>query len=491
MKKVILSLCLCLVCMSAVSAERPRPFEVKRLQSWAPEYLTVMTVYRINDIKTHNLTDCPVKKGCIWMDVLEGADNFGPTTIIMSIDGQDAKNMSEETFYAIVAQKDEHEMQVCSAEKGFGYDKPFTVRFRIKEPPAWMQACLPISQEAFLRGEDVPGLTKSMTPAQKKTQKSAEHNKELGIELNTYFDKDFNWFDVQTYDFIPTADPAVDRKLQEAFAKRFSRLTRDTKNPDVLIRLTKDEQQSVNSTYVPPTVQVVSNGSTTQRVYNYITKDYSYQTQQNNRIIREGGYVETTRDENLYLEIVMLDTKRIEQTIPPILYQFKFKRHVVNRSYDLEEEYITMISWVIDPYYIDNSKEYRISAYEGKYFNAEKKEKENFDYNYKTGGHDAFTYRYCRVEHTGLPNPQVLGKSILKEGDLVLNEWWSKKSHENADTQYSSLYKIIQRDGKKIKKKDQYVYKSREGKESKETWTAVEDRSACVTFEIRRFAIDE
>ncbi len=485
MQKVILSLCLCLVCMSAVSAERPRPFEVKRLQSWAPEYLTVMTVYRINDIKTHNLTDCPVKKGCIWMDVLEGADNFGPTTIIMSINGQDAKNMSEETFYAIVAQKDEHEMQVCSAEKGFGYDKPFTVRFRIKEPPAWMQACLPISQEAFLRGEDVPGLTKSMTPAQKRNKKASDNNKELGIEINTYFDKDFDWFSIQTYDFIPTADPAIDRKLQEAFASEFPRLTRDTKNPDVLIRLTKDEQQSVNSTYVPPTVQVVSNGSTTQRVYNYITKDYSYQTQQNNRIIREGGYVETTRDENLYLEIVMLDTKRIEQTIPPIVYQFKFKRHVVNRTFDLEEEYIKMISWVTDPFKINNEREWRISAYEGKFVYAkENKEKEKYDY--YTNTLENWSYRYYRVSSTGLANPTSLGQNLLQEGDIIEEEWYGNYSSTN---HYSASDKIVIRNGKKIKKKNQSIYQSRKGKDS-DIWHCIEDVSVCVTFEIWQFSLE-
>ncbi len=480
MRKVILSLCLCLVYMSAVSAERPRPFEVKRLHSWAPEYLTITNLYTIRHVEASNLKNCPIQEGHLWIDILEQNGPFEISVIIKSIDGQDAKNMSEEAFYNIVNQKDEHEMQVCSAEKGYGYAKPFTVKFKLKDPPAWLSACLSTTQDNFLQGKDIPGFkidNRTDIKWEKYRKEKAERRRKENTEIYTYFERDFDWFGIQTYDFMPTADPAIDKELLEAFARKFRELTRDTENPDVLIRLTKDEQQSVNSMYVPPTVQVVSNGSTTQRVYNYITKDYSYQTQQNNRVVREGGYVKTTRDENLYLEIVMLDAKRIEEPIPPILYQFKYKRHIVNRDFDLQHEYKNAIIFdITSPQHRNKARHYRITSYEGKHVYAGRKGKRS---------RDNYSYWYYQVGYTGLGNPQILGESVLQEGDIIEGE-----VYRNSEYYFSADYRIVMRNGKKIKKKEQCVYKHRPTEWTQDSYM-IEDVAACVTFNIRRFAIDE
>ncbi len=444
MRKVILSLCLCLVYMSAVSAERPRPFEVKRLHSWAPEYLTITNVYEIIwNLEIYNLLNCPVKEEYLWMDVIEG--RLWHSHVILSIDGQTTKNMSEKTFYDIVGQKDEHDMIVCKKDEG-GYNNPIPVKFRIKEPPIWMQKCFPYTQDEFLNGDNIPGLhVTSNSELAERAGQILRDDLQCKQERQMYWDRDFDWFSIQTYDFVPTSDPAIDKKLLEKFAAQFKNLTRDTNNPDVLIRIARDEEQSVNSTYVPPTVQVVSDGATTQRVYNYITKDYSYQTQQRNRVVREGGYVETTRVENLYLEIVMLDTKRIEEPTPPIIYQLKYQRHVVNRGFDLLQEYLNVISWVQEPHGRVETKEYELKSYDLEELSG-----------YKPRGakppFKKYACSYFKVRPTGLPNPHILGETELNNGDVL-----EYAHYRYADGKLPSTYKIVERNNNKFKTKEQVV----------------------------------
>ncbi len=466
MRKILLSILLCFACLATMHAERPRPFEVKRLRSWAPEYLTITNAYLIEYIEIYFLKDCPVKEEYIWMDIITGEHSLENGSVILSIDGRTTKDMSEQTFYNIVGQKDEHELTVCDVESG-GYKRPFTIKFRIKESPYWMQQCLPYPQSQILRGENIPGLEAEALNVEKSTIDYFKPSK----FAKTYWDKDFDWFSIQTYDFIPTQDPLIDKKIMEAFVAKFPRLKRDTNNPDVLIRLTKDEQQSVNSTYVPPTVQVVNEGSTTRRTYNYYGND-TYQTKQKNRVIKEGDYVETTKTEDVYLEIVMLDTKRIEQTIPPIIYQFKYKRHIVNRDWDLEDAYLyqTKVN-TRDPYNMADATKYTVKSYDTRYIR-----------------------NYYLVSHTGLSNSHILGGSrCLYENDHVWRETINGQTY---------LY-ILKHNGKRVSKKNRQYFKCDTYNEDKVEdsnyflrkgyvyWFRQPDFDACVVFDIWRFAIDE
>ncbi len=487
MRKILLSILLCCACVATMHAERPRPFEVKRLRSWAPEYLTITNPYWISSVSTHNLEDCPVKEEYIWMEILSDNRVIGGT-VILSINGKTTKNMSEQTFYNLVGQKDEHELLVCDTEYG-GYKNPYTVKFRTKEPPLWMQQCLPYSQSQILLGKDIPGLQVTKNKEQKtQAERLEKENKRLQQDVKMYWDKDFDWFSIQTYDFIPTQDPLADKVLMEEFISKFRHLKRNTENPDVLICLTKDEQHSVNSTYVPPTVQVVNEGSTTKRVYNYIGNNYSYQTQQKNRVIKEGDYVETTKTDDLYLEIVMLDAKRIEQTTPPIIYQLKYKRHIVNRKFDLEKEYIAVISWVTEPADMIDGSEYCVAPYKSGYIQKYKGRRRDED-NRSYGHGYKYIYEYYRVYPTDLVNAHVLGKSRFSEGDVIEQECYqyTKNYYETKNMSYS--YRVAEYNGEKIKKNERKNFVS----QHYSGWLKEDEqlRWVCVTFNIGHFAIND
>ncbi len=486
MRKILLSILLCFACLATLHAERPRPFEVKRLRSWAPEYLTITNVYRVENVKLYNLENCPVREDYLWSNLIETNHEklwIKIGTVIRSIDGQDTKNMSEQTFYNILAQKDEHEMYVYDPYIG-GYESPYDLRikFTIKEPPMWMQQCLPYSQDEILSGENIPGLAIKELQIEKTQQEDLQEiKKKVKVSVDSYWDKDFDWFSIQTYDFIPTQDPLVDKELMEKFVEQFPRLKRDSNNPDVLIRLTKDEQQSVNSTYVPPTIQVVNEGSTIRKTYNYYGND-TYKTEQKNRVIKEGDYVQTTSTEDLYLEIVMLDADRIEQTIPPIIYQLKYKRHIVNNKnqpFDAKEDYLPAISgWVQDPFDIDEATEYRITSYTSV-------PNKKYHKRAKYDGYWTDSWSYFTVTPTNLANLNVLGKSIFSEGDVI------EEKTERGRSSCCHYYYIVEHNGKKIKKRNKQLYTHFCEDDAWDFELKELHRSACVTFYIWRFAIDE
>lgn len=73
-----------------------------------------------------------------------------------------------------------------------------------------------------------------------------------------------------------------------------------------------------------------------------IQKRYDrYETRQNYTTVQDGGYVKETHVADLYLQIVALDAKKINDpniTYPPIIWQFTAKRHVVNPNFDINKE---------------------------------------------------------------------------------------------------------------------------------------------------------
>lgn len=97
-------------------------------------------------------------------------------------------------------------------------------------------------------------------------------------------------------------DPLIDKKiLQRAVDYSFlSGLKRDTEHPDILLTISKNADESIQSTYIPPTSRTVNKGSTTRKRYNWITEKEEYVTEQDNYTIHEGGYTQTTNNTNIF-----------------------------------------------------------------------------------------------------------------------------------------------------------------------------------------------
>lgn len=165
-----------------------------------------------------------------------------------------------------------------------------------------------------------------------------------------------NFYNFNTYDILITGnDPLVDEKILNEFCSSglFGMMKRDEENPDVIVCVAKSSNESISSTYVPPTTSVVNTGSTTRPVYNYITRTVSYETKQHNRYEHTEGYTQTTTATNIHLEFTILDAKKMNdpnQKTAPIIWQMTYNRNVANRNFEIIDEYLAVASWNCFPF---------------------------------------------------------------------------------------------------------------------------------------------
>ena len=163
-------------------------------------------------------------------------------------------------------------------------------------------------------------------------------------------DEDFDFFPCLYYDYLITSnDPLLDKEILKKLDLNWKR---NEEKPDILLTIARDANESINSTYIPPTSRVVNEGSTTKVRYNYILHKDEYITTQKNRTIHEGGYTQETRTADIYLEIAALDVKRLNDkstTFPPVVWKASAKRHVVNPNFNLNKDLMAYASWMTPP----------------------------------------------------------------------------------------------------------------------------------------------
>lgn len=341
MKKLILTLCLALLSTSLFAQEHI--FEVKRLNNWGKEYLTIVNNHFYMDLDEND----NIEQIFTPYESIDGYIYLG--MIILEINGQSTKNMSEDVFYTILDNSLERiELKVWD----FKDKEPHTVIIKSMDTwiPEW--ANKPYIQKALKKGFN--GQRKDYQYSYDNRYENIVARREgdfknKGIKCTELVDPDFDWFYVRTYDFaIVGNDPLVDRAILEKVHIP-SHWTRDTENPDVIFTIAKDSKQSISSTYVPPTVRTINHGSQTKARYNALTNATEYTTTQNNQTIREGGYTQTTSNTDMFLELALLDAKRINdpnQQAAPIVWQATFNAHTT-ANVNVTEVYKAWATWVV------------------------------------------------------------------------------------------------------------------------------------------------
>ncbi len=311
--------------------------EVHRFPNWGKEYLTITDDrsygkavgknYLIEGTYGVVFLDKSTNQEALWMC---GA-------LITEIDGQTAKGMSEDEFYRITDNRDEFQITAwrkCDEDP---------MQIIVKKAP------MPEIFEKY--GLSYSNISDILANGEKDSQYDElleNRSKQIFSEI---LDNDFDWFYVSKYDFIITGDdPLTDKKILEKLVSSClpSYYKRDTDNPDILLTVSKSANESISSTYIPPTSRTVNLGSTTTARYNYWTKSNEYITKQNNYTIREGGFTQTTNDTDIFLELSILDAKKIDdpkQTTAPIVWQMTAKRHVLNPNFNIVDEYLGYTTW--------------------------------------------------------------------------------------------------------------------------------------------------
>lgn len=347
MRRFLLFFVVLLTMTVTISAQQQHPFEVQRLSDWAPDYLTwtcsyhyyALPTFEDSSISRHlqQLKDLK-EDDYIWIDKEKSVCLPFGACVIKSIDGVSTKGMSVEQFYNIVSKSNTHKL-TWIYPIDWESPKEFKCTLFLRDTPFWVQVLDFKPDKIKLHG---------MNSAKKR-------------KINTYgrlgviTDDEVDWSKYHTYDFaILGSDPLNDKKLLQVIAKNFNGfMKREAKNPDVFFTVTTNTNQSISTTYVPPVVQTIRNGSTTETRYNWITKKNDYVTKDNYRTVREEGYTKSNKTVSEFMEFVILDARKVRESktnVPPIMYQATYKRDLVNPDFDPKEDYMAVASYIKYPF---------------------------------------------------------------------------------------------------------------------------------------------
>lgn len=254
--------------------------------------------------------------------------------LILEVDGVSAAGWTKEKFYKIIdGRHDIIKLKIRSKINSeiIEYD---TKIFPLYELP---------------NNLDVYGNTLAIKGGQTIVQK--RELKENKPSYEERHDEDFDFFPCLFYDYyINSSDPLLDKDILKEMS--YGSLKRDEEKPDLLITIARNADESISSTYIPPSSRVVNEGITTRVRYNYLTKQNDYITTQKNRTINEGGYTKETKTADIFLEIAALDAKKLNDkriNYPPIVWKTTAKRHVVNPEFNYNEDLKAYASWLALP----------------------------------------------------------------------------------------------------------------------------------------------
>ena len=399
--------------------------DVKRYSDWGKGYLTITDLHEIllregDTFPYYPLTFERVDGG-LWCGML-----------VLEVNGESAEGWTPSQFYAkIDGSFDVITLKVRDKEKG---DRIVKIR-PLSE--------LPDKFKAFA-GE----FGKLTGSSNKENRESHYKNNKNNIVNNERYDRDFDFFACKTYDYLITSnDPLLDKSILDKMARPSWIMERDEKNPDILFTIARNADESISTTYIPPTSRTVNVGSKTTTHYNYILERNEYVTTQENRTITEGGYTKETKTADLFLEIAALDAKRIndpKMTHPPIVWQSTTKRHVVNPNFNYDEELHAYASWYTFPP-IDREVFEKSTVYAplGVIF-------DNNDPKIITAVKPG-----SRAEMEGLrPGDKLLKAEDVQYGNKDIKKDAKKNGWKEFEKKYWNMRKIeieIQRDGKKMK----------------------------------------
>lgn len=306
--------------------------EVGRYSDWNKGYLTITDINHIVIYDGNIAGPYP-----ITYDGAGRAPELG--AMILEVDGVSAAGWNKEDFYrAVDGRHDTITLKLRSRNNGQTYEYVTGIVPRYELPDKLKQFGIYASYNDFNKNNS--------KAAQRKTRLTKD------VSFEERHDKDFDFSECHTYDYLITSnDPLLDKELID-ISMSFSGMTRDENNPDLLITISRNVNETINSTYIPPSSRTVNTGSTTTARYNYITKTNDYITTQNNRTIQEGGYVKETKTTDIFLEIAALDAKRINDpnlTYPPIVWKATATRHVLNPNFNNTDELKAYASWMLIP----------------------------------------------------------------------------------------------------------------------------------------------
>lgn len=305
------------------------PIEVERIPNWCPNYLTITDVFRIEYVNNQEFTFVGFVPKSSANDGTFVLPQEGQ--IILSANGESAYGKSAEWFYDKINEGPEFTIEFVWP----GSDDVSTLSAQALERlEESLSELVPVNSvmkrntSEFPRAYNVLDALSGPTDIESRAIKFDAMDI-LCEEINS---ETFDFAQCSTYDYLITgADPLADEKILDNIQKLG--MTRDRENPDILFTVAKRVEDNISATYVPPSSRTVNTGSYTTSQYNYLTHRYDYITRQNNKTVTEGGFTRKTSQNDYYLELTALDTKKLDDpslTYAPVVWKMTTSRHVID-----------------------------------------------------------------------------------------------------------------------------------------------------------------
>lgn len=296
---------------------------VHRLSYWAPDYLTV----------TNNWNN---------MFFSNAPSTLKSLSVITEIDGQSTKDMEPEDFYAII--DNETSFTITYSTKIRGENKTYTqtltpkkgklllydvsgeyIIYPSNDDDEWYYNYHDTEQRGY--GTYAVGLT-------------PKEETSIMADQNVDFSK-FNTFDYM----VAGDDYSVDLGLLQSISKELERkgLKYNPDNPDIYLYLTKDSHSNIESIYVPNIVSTTRTTSTTighlhvyYGNYNSWGSGRSSTIENSTTNTQDRGHTKAFVDADLYLQLSILDAKKMDRTNPPVVWQMVHNRHFIKETNIIE-----------------------------------------------------------------------------------------------------------------------------------------------------------
>lgn len=338
---------------------RKHIIEVKQYQDYNIGYLTVTRNYVIGvDEGDGNSYSMMLS----YFPVLDSTGSFKGTpypeigSAVLEVNGIDAKDMSEEKFYSIIKKQidetNQFSMKLLRGNSDVIDQGVWEVKGgRVELLENWV----PIN-DRYNWFPKFNTLTEYVTKEWGYGYTFADSGKEAyrlsGARNEEIHDVKYDFARIKTYDYlIVGGDPLNDTKILEKIPKPWN-MVRDEEHPDILFAIAKNSQESVSSTYVPPSSRTENIGSVTTMHYSPLTKRSYFTTQQMNRTINEGGYTHSEVSSSFFLELSAIDVKKMDDpTIQyvPLIWKKTTTRNVINADFSPTDEMVGYASWAALP----------------------------------------------------------------------------------------------------------------------------------------------
>ena len=305
------------------------PIEVERIPNWCPDYLTITDVFLIEYADNQKFTFAGFIPKRSAIDGTFVVPEEGQ--IILSVNGESAYGKSAEWFYDIINQRPEF-----TIEFGWpGSNEVSTLSAQALESlEESLSELVPVNSIMKRNTSEFPDAYNVLDALRGPNDIESRAIKfdAMDILCEEINSDTFDFAQCLTYDYLITgADPLADERILDMIPKLG--MTRDKENPDILFTIAKRVEDNISATYVPPSSRTVNTGSYTTSQYNYFTHRYDYITRQNNKTVTEGGFTRKTSQNDYYLELTALDTKKLDDpslTYAPVVWKMTVSRHVID-----------------------------------------------------------------------------------------------------------------------------------------------------------------